>query len=58
MREQIEAADYVLLVCTETYKRRFEGEDREGGRGVTFEGMVIGQTLRGIRGQGVLGVRP
>jgi hypothetical protein len=45
MREQIESADYVLLVCTETYKRRYEGKDREGGRGVTFEGVVIGQTL-------------
>ncbi|MBO0612141.1 SEFIR domain-containing protein [Thiothrix fructosivorans] len=45
MENQIEAADFVLLVCTETYLRRYRGQETEGGRGVTFEGVVISQTL-------------
>ena len=45
MESQIEAADFVLLVCTETYLRRYRGQETEGGRGVNFEGVVISQTL-------------
>ncbi|UOG92436.1 MAG: toll/interleukin-1 receptor domain-containing protein [Candidatus Thiothrix sulfatifontis] len=45
MENQIEAADFVLLVCTETYLRRYRGQETDGGRGVTFEGVVISQTL-------------
>ncbi|UJS25458.1 toll/interleukin-1 receptor domain-containing protein [Thiothrix winogradskyi] len=45
MENQIESADFVLLVCTETYLRRYRGQETEGGRGVTFEGVVISQTL-------------
>ena len=45
MENQIEAADFVLMVCTETYLRRYRGQETEGGRGVTFEGVVISQTL-------------
>ncbi len=45
MEDQIENADFVLLVCTETYLNRFRGKDRDGGRGVNFEGVVISQTL-------------
>ena len=45
MENQIEAADYVLLVCTKTYLRRYRGQETEGGRGVNFEGVVISQTL-------------
>lgn len=45
MENQIEAADFVLLVCTETYLRRYRKQETEGGRGVTFEGVVISQTL-------------
>ncbi|WP_287600149.1 SEFIR domain-containing protein [Thiothrix sp.] len=45
MENQIEAADFVLLVCTETYLRRYRGRETDGGRGVTFEGVVISQTL-------------
>ena len=45
MENQLEAADFVLLVCTPTYLKRYRGEDRAGGRGVNFEGVVISQTL-------------
>lgn len=30
MNRQIERADFVLVVCTETYERRFKGEDETG----------------------------
>ena len=47
MVNNIEAADFVLLVCTETYLQRYNGnETDEGkGKGVTFEGVVISQSL-------------
>ena len=45
MEDQVEVADFVLLVCTETYLRRYRGHETDGGRGVTFEGVVISQTL-------------
>ena len=45
MESEIEQADFVLLVCTPLYHQRFKGEDREGGRGVNFEGVVISQLL-------------
>jgi len=42
MRKQLKAADFVLLVCTETYFRRFFGEEEPGkGKGVDFEGSLI-----------------
>lgn len=45
METQIEQADFVLLVCTENYFKRYRGQDAMGGRGVNFEGLVISQTL-------------
>ncbi|MCB1985082.1 MAG: TIR and AAA domain-containing protein [Burkholderiales bacterium] len=45
MEDQIEQADFVLLVCTPIYLQRYRGEERESGRGVTFEGVVISQSL-------------
>jgi hypothetical protein len=46
MVQQIACADWVLLVCTATYRRRFEGlEERGTGRGVNFEGYLILQEL-------------
>lgn len=45
MEQQIESADFVLVVCTEIYLKRFKGDDRLGGRGVNFEGLLISQTL-------------
>jgi hypothetical protein len=39
---QLEWADFVLLVCTETYCRRFRGhEQAEKGRGVDWEGALV-----------------
>jgi hypothetical protein len=35
-----------LVVCTETYQRRFEGREVGGqGRGVTWEGHLLTQSL-------------
>jgi hypothetical protein len=39
-------ADYVLLVCTESYRQRFLGLDRFGrGRGVKWEGKILQNIL-------------
>ena len=46
MEKRIEWAEFVLIVCTETYKRRFRGDEEPGiGRGVTWEGTIIRQSL-------------
>ena len=43
---QIEAADVVLMVCTETYHRRVRGEEAPGkGLGVVWEAAIIRQLL-------------
>jgi tetratricopeptide (TPR) repeat protein len=41
MLDELDQADFVLLVCTETYYRRFRGHDRPGGKGADFEGALI-----------------
>jgi hypothetical protein len=46
MRTQVREAEKVLLVFTETYQRRFEGDEEEGkGLGATFEGVIVTQWL-------------
>lgn len=46
MRNQIKEADFVLVVCTETYERRYEGTEEAGkGRGARWEGAIITQQL-------------
>ena len=46
MDRQIEEADFVLVVCTETYLRRAKGLEPPGvGLGVTFESVLITQDL-------------
>ena len=46
MEKRIEWAEFVLIVCTETYMRRFRGDDAPGiGRGVTWEGTIIRQHI-------------
>ena len=47
MEDRAEEADFVLMICTETYLRRYRGHEtnRSKGKGVTFEGVVISQTL-------------
>jgi len=51
MLEQVEEADFVLLICTETYRRRFEGKDKgNDGRGVDFEARLLAQHLYTAKG--------
>lgn len=46
MRAQVNQAKKALLVFTETYQRRFEGDEEEGkGLGATFEGVIVTQSL-------------
>ncbi len=46
MQRQIEQADFVLLVCTAIFRRRFDGREEPGkGRGVTWEGLLAAQVL-------------
>ncbi|MEX1368265.1 MAG: SUMF1/EgtB/PvdO family nonheme iron enzyme [Nannocystaceae bacterium] len=46
MKRQLSESDYVLLVCTPTYRRRFDGEAEPGqGRGVTWEAGLVQQDL-------------
>jgi hypothetical protein len=46
MMRQIREADFVLVVCTETYRRRFEGDEEPGrGRGGIWEGAILTQHL-------------
>lgn len=52
MERQVEAADFVLVVCTETYLRRFRQEARAGeGRGVKWEGAILRQELYEAEGR-------
>ncbi len=44
--DQVEWADYVVAVCTATYRRRFERSEALGiGRGATWEGGRLRDTL-------------
>ena len=46
MNNQIEEADFVLVVCTETYKNRFMGKEKQGtGLGGKWEGAILTQEL-------------
>lgn len=45
MLNQFDDADWVLVVCTATYYRRFRGHEKHGGKGVTWEGELISQEL-------------
>jgi tetratricopeptide (TPR) repeat protein len=46
MLNQVEAADFVLVICTETYNLRFSGKAEAGkGLGVKWEGAIITQEL-------------
>lgn len=43
---KVEGADFVLIVCTETYRRRFDGREEAGkGLGIRWEGAVVVQAL-------------
>lgn len=44
MDREIQAADFVLMICTETYYKRVMGEEVPGvGRGVKWEGRLVYQ---------------
>ncbi|HJQ32733.1 MAG TPA: FxSxx-COOH system tetratricopeptide repeat protein [Pyrinomonadaceae bacterium] len=44
--ERVESADYVLIICTETYQKRFKGTEEAGkGLGAQWEGAIITQEL-------------
>jgi SEFIR domain len=44
--EQIDKADFVLMVCTETFLRRVKGDEERGkGHGVLWEARLIRQQL-------------
>lgn len=46
MAAQIQSSQYILVVCTETYKRRVMGQEEEGkGRGAKWEGAIITQEI-------------
>ena len=46
MLDQLDAATFVLVVCTETYYRRFRGHEVAGlGKGVDWEGTLITQEI-------------
>ena len=46
MLNQFDDADYILIVCTEYYYRRFRGQEKPGtGKGVTWEGAIITNEL-------------
>jgi SEFIR domain len=51
MLNEVEAADLVLLVCSEPYDRRFRGREEAGkGKGAIWEGGVIIQELYDAQG--------
>ena len=46
MNKQIDLANYVLVVCTENYEKRFKGQDEPGkGHGVKWETSILTQEL-------------
>ncbi|MEH2064833.1 MAG: GUN4 domain-containing protein [Nostoc sp.] len=46
MSDRIEWAEFVLIIFTETYKRRFEGKEETGkGLGASWEGTIIRNDL-------------
>ncbi len=46
MLDQLDAADTVLVVCTETYYRRLRGHEKHSkGKGVDWEGALITQEI-------------
>ncbi len=46
MEHEIRDADFVLLICTPTYRLRFDGRSPPGtGNGVTWEGLLAQQIL-------------
>jgi tetratricopeptide (TPR) repeat protein len=54
MLYQLDEADFVLVVCTETYYRRFRGHEEPGkGKGADWEGALITQASYDARSRTV-----
>jgi hypothetical protein len=52
MQNQIDTADFVLMICTETYYRRVHGREAEHvGLGANWEGALITQRLYAAGGK-------
>jgi tetratricopeptide (TPR) repeat protein len=52
MMNEVDKAEFVLLVCTETYYRRFRGHEKPGkGKGADWEGALITQEVYDARSQ-------
>ena len=50
MLDQLDWAEFVLVICTETYYRRFRGHEVPGkGKGVDWEGAIITQAIYDAR---------
>lgn len=50
MLDRLDEAEFVLVVCTETYYRRFRGHEKPGsGKGVDWEGALITQEIYDAR---------
>ena len=46
MSTQIDQAEFVLVICTETYNRRADGKESPGiGHGANWEGLLITQQI-------------
>jgi tetratricopeptide (TPR) repeat protein len=46
MQHEIENADFVLIICTDTYRKRLSGDEVPGaGKGVIWEGNLIYQLI-------------
>ncbi len=51
-RNQVQESQFVLIACTETYRRRYEGKEEAGkGLGGQWEGFVITQELYEAEGE-------
>ena len=50
MLDRLDWADFVLVVCTETYYRRFRGREEQGkGKGADWEGNLITLQMYHVR---------
>lgn len=50
--DEIEAANFVLIICTELYNQRFRGQEEIGrGKAVTWEGAIVTQYLYEAQGK-------
>ena len=46
MERQVQESDFIIAICTETYMRRFTGNETDGkGKGAAWEGQSIYQLL-------------